>query len=111
MGSEESDHILPAVAEARSKGVPIKGPFPPDVIFRQASNDPDKIVIALHHDQGLIPFKLQAFDQGVNLTLGLPFIRTSPDHGTAFDIAGKNIADPRSMMEAIRLAHRFTVDY
>jgi 4-hydroxythreonine-4-phosphate dehydrogenase len=108
MGSEESEHILPAVAEARSKGIPISGPIPPDVVFRQASGDPDKIVIALFHDQGLIPFKLQAFAQGVNLTLGLPFVRTSPDHGTAFDIAGKNIADPTSMMEAIRLAHRFT---
>lgn len=110
MGSEENEHILPAIAEARSKGIPISGPIPPDVVFRQASNDPDKIVIALYHDQGLIPFKLQAFDRGVNMTLGLPFVRTSPDHGTAFDIAGKNIADPTSMMEAIRLAHRFSAN-
>ena len=107
MGSEENEKILPAIAKARSKGVPVSGPFPPDVIFREALNKPDKIVIALYHDQGLIPFKLLAFDRGINLTLGLPFVRTSPDHGTAFDIAGKNIADSTSMREAIRLAHRF----
>lgn len=107
MGSEESEHILPAIEKARSKGIPVSGPFPPDVVFRNALNKPDNIVIALYHDQGLIPFKLLAFDRGVNLTLGLPFIRTSPDHGTAFDIAGRGIADPRSMIEAIRLAHRF----
>jgi 4-hydroxythreonine-4-phosphate dehydrogenase len=87
-------------------GIPVSGPFPPDVVFRLAMNKPDKIAIAMYHDQGLIPFKLLAFDRGVNLTLGLPFIRTSPDHGTAFDIAGKGIADPSSMIEAIRLAHR-----
>ena len=106
MGSEESEHILPAIEMARSKGILVSGPFPPDVVFRHALNKPDKIAIALYHDQGLIPFKLLAFDRGVNLTLGLPFIRTSPDHGTAFDIAGKGIADPRSMIEAIRLAYR-----
>ena len=107
MGSEERDEILPAIEKARSKGIPVTGPFPPDVVFRNAWQKPDKIAIALYHDQGLIPFKLIAFDRGVNLTLGLPFIRTSPDHGTAFDIAGKGMADPKSMMEAIRLAHRF----
>jgi 4-hydroxythreonine-4-phosphate dehydrogenase len=107
MGSEESEQILPAIEMARSEGIPISGPFPPDIVFRDALNKPDKIVIALYHDQGLIPFKLQAFDRGVNLTLGLPFVRTSPDHGTAFDIAGKGMADPRSMIEAIRLAYQF----
>ncbi len=107
MGREEIEHILPAIEKARVKGVPVKGPFPPDVVFRNALNKPDIAVIALYHDQGLIPFKLQAFDRGVNITLGLPFVRTSPDHGTAFDIAGKGIADPRSMTEAIRLAHKF----
>jgi 4-hydroxythreonine-4-phosphate dehydrogenase len=106
MGSEESEHILPAIEKAHSMGIPVSGPFPPDVVFRLAMNKPDKIAIAMYHDQGLIPFKLLAFDRGVNLTLGLPFIRTSPDHGTAFDIAGKGIADPSSMIEAIRLAHR-----
>lgn len=107
MGTEENEQILPAIEKARTQGVPISGPFPPDVVFRDALNKPDKIVIALYHDQGLIPFKLLSFDRGVNMTLGLPFIRTSPDHGTAFDIAGKGIADPKSMSEAIRLAHRF----
>ena len=107
MGSEEAEQVLPAIESARSKGIPISGPFPPDVVFRNAMNKPDKIAIALYHDQGLIPFKLLAFNRGVNLTLGLPFIRTSPDHGTAFDIAGKGLADPQSMIEAIRLAHRF----
>lgn len=107
LGTEEREKMLPAIAAARSMGVPIAGPFPPDVVFREALHKPDKIVIALYHDQGLIPFKLHAFHSGVNVTLGLPFVRTSPDHGTAFDIAGKNIADPTSMIEAIRLAHRF----
>jgi 4-hydroxythreonine-4-phosphate dehydrogenase len=107
MGTEESEKILPAIKKAQMMGIPISGPFPPDVVFRDALNKPDKIVLALYHDQGLIPFKLQAFDRGVNVTLGLPFVRTSPDHGTAFDIAGKGIADPRSMTEAIHLAHRF----
>ena len=107
MGSEEIDEILPAIEKARSNGIQVSGPFPPDTVFRQVLNKPDKIAIALYHDQGLIPFKLMAFDRGVNMTLGLPFIRTSPDHGTAFDIAGKGIADPKSMIEAIRLAHRW----
>jgi 4-hydroxythreonine-4-phosphate dehydrogenase len=106
LGSEENEYILPAIERARTKGIPVRGPFPPDIVFREAMNDPEKIAIALYHDQGLIPFKLLAFDRGVNLTLGLPFIRTSPDHGTAFDIAGKGIADPCSMIQAIRLAHR-----
>jgi 4-hydroxythreonine-4-phosphate dehydrogenase len=107
MGSEEQDAILPAIENARSEGIPVSGPFPPDAVFRSALNKPDKIAISLYHDQGLIPFKLIAFDRGVNVTMGLPFIRTSPDHGTAFDIAGKEMADPTSMIEAIRLAHRF----
>lgn len=107
MGSEETEEILPAIEKARSEGIPVTGPFPPDVIFRSAWKKPDIMAIALYHDQGLIPFKLIAFDRGVNVTLGLPFIRTSPDHGTAFDIAGKGMADPKSMIEAIRLAHRF----
>lgn len=107
LGSEESEHILPAIEKARSNGIRVSGPFPPDVVFRDARNKKNIVAIALYHDQGLIPFKLLAFNRGVNLTLGLPFIRTSPDHGTAFDIAGKGIADPNSMIEAIRLAHRF----
>ena len=104
LGSEEEEEISPAVKQAQKEGMRIKGPFPPDVVFRSALNHPDTIVIALFHDQGLIPFKLEAFEKGVNLTLGLPFIRTSPDHGTAFDIAGKGMANPESMVEAIKLA-------
>jgi len=104
LGREETDELAPAVEEARASGMNISGPFPPDIVFREALGRPERIVIALYHDQGLIPFKMAAFESGVNVTLGLPFLRTSPDHGTAFDIAGKNIADPRSMKEAIRLA-------
>jgi 4-hydroxythreonine-4-phosphate dehydrogenase len=104
LGSEEEEEIIPAVKQAKKEGIRISGPFPPDVVFPQALNRPDKIVIALYHDQGLIPFKLEAFFKGVNTTLGLPFIRTSPDHGTAFDIAHKRVANPRSMQEAIKLA-------
>jgi 4-hydroxythreonine-4-phosphate dehydrogenase len=104
MGGEENGEIAPAIKEARRHGIKISGPHPPDVVFRLGLGQPDKVVIALYHDQGLIPFKLTAFESGVNLTLGLPFIRTSPDHGTAFDIAGKNQADPRSLVEAIKLA-------
>ncbi len=108
MGAEEKDEIYPAIEQARKEGVNISGPFPPDIVFRQALNHPDKIVIALYHDQGLIPFKLVSFEQGVNLTLGLPFIRTSPDHGTAFDIAGQNKANPQSLTKAIELAYRLS---
>jgi 4-hydroxythreonine-4-phosphate dehydrogenase len=108
MGSEEAEEILPAIENARRKGIPISGPYPPDAVFRKALNQSDKIVISLYHDQGLIPFKMHSFEHGVNVTLGLPFVRTSPCHGTAFDIAGKGVADPQSMNEAIKLAHRFT---
>jgi len=104
LGRDETEEIAPAIKEARRQGIKISGPYPPDVVFRSALGRTDKMVIALYHDQGLIPFKLTAFETGVNVSLGLPFVRTSPDHGTAFDIAGKNRADPRSLVEAIRLA-------
>lgn len=104
LGSEEKNEIIPAVKQAQKKGVDISGPFPPDNVFHNALNQPDKFVIALYHDQGLIPFKLESFEEGVNVTLGLPFIRTSPDHGTAFDIAGQGKANPQSMINAIKLA-------
>ncbi len=104
LGTEEREEIVPAIKRARKQGVPIQGPYPPDVIFHKAYGLPDTMVIALHHDQGLIAFKMAAFERGVNVTLGLPFVRTSPDHGTAFDIAGKGQADPQSMTEAINLA-------
>ncbi len=104
LGDEEISVILPAVADARHKGMPIEGPYPPDVIFRKALDRPDVIVIALYHDQGLIAFKTVVFEEGVNVTLGLPFVRTSPDHGTAFDISNRGIAASESMIAALRLA-------
>ena len=104
LGREEIDEIIPAVEDAVRLGVRIKGPYPPDVVFRDAVGRKRVFVIALYHDQGLIPFKLTAFETGVNVSLGLPFVRTSVDHGTAFDIAGRGRANPRSLVEAIRLA-------
>ena len=104
LGTEEEDEIRPAVEEARKEGLSISGPFPPDTVFLKALGRPDRMIIALYHDQGLIGFKLEAFETGVNATLGMPFIRTSPDHGTAYDIAGKGDADPRSLVAAIRMA-------
>jgi len=103
IGSEEENEIIPAV-NILKKEMKIEGPFPPDTVFIEAEKRNDPVVISLYHDQGLIPFKLKNINSGVNITLGLPFIRTSPDHGTAFDIAGKGIADPGSMTEAIKLA-------
>lgn len=103
-GSEEGEEIIPAITYAQKKGMRISGPYPPDIVFWKALNCSEKIVIALYHDQGLIPFKLESFENGVNVTLGLPFIRTSPDHGTAFDIAGQRKASANSMVEAIKLA-------
>lgn len=104
LGSEEQKVLKPAVEEARKRGLDLEGPFPSDSLFFWALEGMWDAILALYHDQGLIPFKMIHFHEGVNLTLGLPFIRTSPDHGTAFDIAGKGLADPRSMREAIRLA-------
>jgi len=103
-GDEEIKRIIPAIQKARQEGIPVSGPYPPDVVFHKAYRGDLDIVVCMYHDQGLIPLKMIAFDRGVNLTLGLPFIRTSPDHGTAYDIAWKGIADPSSMIEAIRLA-------
>jgi len=108
LGREETDEIRPAIEAGRREGLPLSGPYPPDTVFLKALGHPEKMVAALYHDQGLIGFKLEAFDMGVNATLGMPFIRTSPDHGTAFDIAGRGAADPRSMIEAIRLAVRLS---
>ncbi len=105
-GNEENKIIVPAIKRVSRHISGVSGPIPPDVIFWQALNKKFDAVIAMYHDQGLIPFKMLYFEKGVNLTLGLPFIRTSPDHGTAFDIAGRNMADPSSMIEAIRLACR-----
>ena len=109
IGTEEQQVLRPAVDEARSHGVDIVGPFPADTVFVRAVRGDFDAVIACYHDQGLIPVKLLAFGQAVNVTLGLPIIRTSVDHGTAFDIAGQDKADPSSMIAATRLAARLAV--
>lgn len=103
MGREEIDIIAPAVAHLSQMGN-FAGPLPPDTLFHRAVEGDFDGVLCMYHDQGLIPLKLHAFHEGVNVTLGLPFIRTSPDHGTAFDIAGRGVARPDSMRQAIRLA-------
>ncbi|MDO8283064.1 MAG: 4-hydroxythreonine-4-phosphate dehydrogenase PdxA [Thermodesulfovibrionia bacterium] len=105
-GNEERDAIIPAIEDASADDMYVSGPYPPDVIFHKAYNGDFDIVVCMYHDQGLIPFKMLAFDTGINVTLGLPFIRTSPDHGTAFDIAWQNKANPSSMIEAIKLASK-----
>ena len=106
IGREDDDVLAPAVSSCRGRGIDIAGPFPADTVFVRAMRGEFDAVIACYHDQGLIPVKLVAFGQAVNVTLGLPIVRTSVDHGTAFDIAGRGIADPSSLIEAIRLAAR-----
>ncbi len=103
-GDEEKRIITPAILLAKEMGINCKGPFPADTLFLRASSGEFDGVVAMYHDQGLIPVKLLAFNKAVNVTIGLPIIRTSPSHGTAFDIAGKGLADPSSMKEAIRVA-------
>jgi len=107
IGSEETETIVPAIAELKrltESRANVAGPFPPDTIFHHAAKGDWDGVLCMYHDQGLIPLKLHAFHEGVNVTLGLPFPRTSPDHGTAFEIAGKNIARADSMIAALNLA-------
>ncbi|MBI4888830.1 MAG: 4-hydroxythreonine-4-phosphate dehydrogenase PdxA [Acidobacteria bacterium] len=106
IGDEERRVLRPAVDAARARGVAIEGPFPADTIFGRAARGEFDVVIACYHDQGLIPVKLLAFGHAVNVTLGLPIVRTSVDHGTAFDIAGQGIADPSSLVQATLLAAR-----
>ena len=105
-GAEEIEIIAPAVKAARKRGIPVHGPFPADSLFHHAARGDYDAVVCMYHDQGLIPLKLHHFYGGVALTLGPPFIRTSVDHGTAYDIAGKDKADETSMREAILLAAR-----
>jgi 4-hydroxythreonine-4-phosphate dehydrogenase len=105
-GREEQTVIEPAIACCRAKGIDVSGPFPGDTVFVRARKGDFDAVIACYHDQGLIPVKLLAFGRAVNVTLGLPIVRTSVDHGTAFDIAGKGIADAESMVGAVLLAAR-----
>jgi 4-hydroxythreonine-4-phosphate dehydrogenase len=105
-GQEEDTAIRPAIDACRSRGIDVSGPYPGDTVFVRARRGDFDVVIACYHDQGLIPVKLVAFGQAVNVTLGLPIVRTSVDHGTAFDIAGKGVADPESMIAAVLLAAR-----
>lgn len=103
-GDEENNIIIPAVEKSAKEGFDISGPFPPDTVFYNALNGAYDAVVCMYHDQGLIPFKMVHFKDGVNTTLGIPIIRTSVDHGTAYDIAGKGKADPGSLIAAIKMA-------
>ena len=103
-GSEERELIEPAIAILREEGLAVTGPHPADALFTPRARATYDAALAMYHDQALIPIKALDFDEGVNVTLGLPIVRTSPDHGTAFDIAGKGLADPGAMMAALRLA-------
>ena len=110
-GREEIEYIAPAIAAARAQGLQVSGPLAPDTVFMRARHAPGHpgefdVVVAMYHDQGLIPVKYLGVDKGVNVTLGLPLVRTSPDHGTAFDIAGQGIADAASLVEAVRVARQ-----
>lgn len=107
-GEEEIRFISPAIEKAQALGLNVTGPYPPDTVFMHAHSEQGQkntdVVVAMYHDQGLIPVKFLGLEEGVNQTLGLPFVRTSPDHGTAFDIAGKGMADPRSLLAALKAA-------
>jgi 4-phospho-D-threonate 3-dehydrogenase / 4-phospho-D-erythronate 3-dehydrogenase len=110
LGQEEIREILPAVEEAKKLGIDARGPYPADTVFNRALRGEFEVVLALYHDQGHIPVKVYGFEKSVSVALGLPFIRTSVDHGTAFDIAGKGIAQAESMLEAIKVAVRLSRD-
>lgn len=103
-GTEDREEIAPAVVQAQAEGIAASGPHPPDTVFARAAKGEFDLVVAMYHDQGHIPVKLHGFDTGVNVTIGLPILRVSVDHGTAFDIAGKGIAREQSLLEAIRIA-------
>ena len=110
-GREEIEYIAPAIAAARAQGLQVSGPLAPDTVFMRARHAPGHpgefdVVVAMYHDQGLIPVKYLGVDKGVNVTLGLPLVRTSPDHGTAFDIAGQGVADASSLIEAVRMVQK-----
>ena len=113
LGREEMDIIQPAIQIAKAEGMTVSGPWSPDTVFMRARAEKGRpgafdVVVAMYHDQGLIPVKYLGVEQGVNITLGLPFVRTSPDHGTAFDLAGKGVADPSSLLEAMAVARTLT---
>ena len=108
MGREEITIIGPAIEALKAEGIDVVGPLPADTMFHAKARARYDVALTMYHDQGLIPVKTLAFDEGVNVTLGLPFVRTSPDHGTAFDIAGKGVANPTSLIAALKLADRLT---
>jgi 4-hydroxythreonine-4-phosphate dehydrogenase len=104
LGREEIDIVMPAIERLREEGHDVSGPHPPDIMFQERRRRDYDVALCMYHDQALIPLKTLHFDEGINVTLGLPIVRTSPDHGTAFDIAGRNLADPGAMIAAIRTA-------
>ncbi len=103
-GTEEQEFIIPALERVRAEGISVEGPLPADTLFYDALRGKWDLVVSMYHDQGFAPFKMLSFDTGVNVTLGLPILRTSPDHGTAFDIAWKGAARPESMIQAVKVA-------
>lgn len=109
MGTEEITTVTPAVKAAKARGLNVCGPFPADTLFYYVYRGDYEAVVAMYHDQGLVPLKMIGFESGINWTLGLPFIRTSPDHGTAYDIAGKGVANPSSTLAALRLAKKLSL--
>ncbi|HTS41276.1 MAG TPA: 4-hydroxythreonine-4-phosphate dehydrogenase PdxA, partial [Xanthobacteraceae bacterium] len=108
MGKEDTEVVAPAVKQLQAEGIEAHGPLPADTLFHESARASYDVALCMYHDQALIPIKTLAFDHAVNVTLGLPFVRTSPDHGTAFDIAGTGKADPSSLIAALRLAARLT---
>jgi 4-hydroxythreonine-4-phosphate dehydrogenase len=104
LGDEETTIIAPAMAALRAEGIDVSGPWPPDTMFTASARTRYDVAICMYHDQALIPLKTLDMDRGVNVTLGLPIVRTSPDHGTAYDIAGKGLANPTSLIAALELA-------
>jgi 4-hydroxythreonine-4-phosphate dehydrogenase len=110
LGEEDVTIVAPAVAQLKSEGIDARGPLPADTLFHERARAGYDVALCMYHDQALIPIKTLAFDHGVNVTLGLPFVRTSPDHGTAFDIAGSGRADPSSLVAALKLAARLSAD-
>jgi 4-hydroxythreonine-4-phosphate dehydrogenase len=108
LGDEDLTVVRPAVDRLKAEGIDARGPLPADTLFHQAARASYDVALAMYHDQALIPIKTLAFDHAVNVTLGLPFVRTSPDHGTAFDIAGTGRADPASLIAALRLAAKLS---
>jgi 4-hydroxythreonine-4-phosphate dehydrogenase len=104
LGTEEATLIEPAIAALRAEGIDVSGPWPPDTMFTATARSRYDVAICMYHDQALIPLKTLDMDHGVNVTLGLPIVRTSPDHGTAYDIAGMGIAEPTSLLAALDLA-------